>query len=89
MSGMTIKGEYILQTVTWREDREAQARGMKELIRCQYCKKWKRNDGTFPDFDGDEWHKCEALEQYRHAETCDTPVTPAWFYCGYAEVEEE
>lgn len=40
MSGMQVKGEYILQTVTWREDREAQARGMKELIRCKDCKHW-------------------------------------------------
>lgn len=59
------------------------------LIRCKDCKKWKRTDGTFPDLDGTEWHKCEALEQYRHAETCDTPLTPAWFYCGYAKRREE
>lgn len=60
-----------------------------ELIRCKDCKKWMRNDGTYPDFDGKEWHKCEALEQYRHVEICDTPVTPTWFYCGYAERKEE
>lgn len=59
------------------------------VIRCKDCKKWKRNDGTFPDFDGKEWHKCEALEQYRHVDTCDIPVMPAWFYCGYSERKEE
>lgn len=44
MSGMQVKGEYILQTVTWREDREAQARGMKELIRCKDCIHHKGTD---------------------------------------------
>jgi len=83
-----IFGEYIFPATCQADDREATARGWKEMVRCKDCKKWKRNDGTFRDFDGNEWHKCEALEQYRHVKTCNTPVTPAWFYCGYAGREE-
>ena len=59
-----------------------------ELIRCKDCKRWKRNDGTFPDFDGKEWHECDALYEYRNMHTSERPVTPAWFYCGYAERKE-
>lgn len=75
--------------VTMIDNHIAEYYPQRKLIRCKDCKKWKRNDGTFPDFDGKEWHKCEALKQYRHVETCDTPVTPSWFYCGYAERKEE
>lgn len=57
-----------------------------ELIRCKDCKKWKRNDGSFPDFDGKEWHGCKALETFTHKIWNDRePKTPSWFYCGYAE----
>lgn len=37
-----IYGEYILPTVTWREDREAQIRGFRELVRCAECVHRKR-----------------------------------------------
>lgn len=60
-----------------------------EMIRCRDCKKWKRNDGTLPDFDGKEWHECEALDEYRNIYTSENPITPSWFYCGYAERKEE
>lgn len=49
------------------------------VIRCKDCTKWDRNDGTFKDFDGKEWHNCKTL--------CFR--TMAYFYCADAEREEE
>ena len=84
-----IYGEYIFKAMSQADDREATARGWDELVRCKDCKRWKRNDGTFPDFDGKEWHTCEALDEFRHRYTSKKPEAPAWFYCGYAERKEE
>lgn len=49
------------------------------VIRCKDCTKWDRNDGTFKDFDGKEWHNCKTL--------CFR--TMAYFYCADAERKEE
>ena len=50
-----------------------------KLTRCKDCTKWDRNDGTFKDVDGKEWHNCKTL--------CFR--TMRYFYCADAEREEE
>ena len=34
-----IYGEYIFQAMTYGDDREAMARGWKEIVRCKDCAK--------------------------------------------------
>ena len=43
-----------------------------EITYCWTCRHWQRNDGTFPDFDEKEWHKCELFNM----------VMPQYHYCG-------
>lgn len=77
MSGMQVKGEYILQTVTWREDREAQARGMKELIRCKDCKYYLQSN-----------EECELISTRLHF----YEENKKWendSFCSWAERKEE
>ena len=33
-------GEYLFQAMTYADDREATARGWKEIVRCKDCKYW-------------------------------------------------
>ena len=60
----------------------------KRLTRCNDCEHWNRQDGTFPDFDGKEWHKCKLLESFKDKDH-DSPMTVSWYYCLFAERKAE
>lgn len=56
----------------------------EEIIYCNNCKHWNREDGAFADFDGKEWHQCKQLDAFLSA-SGDPPMTPGYFYCGNGE----
>lgn len=72
----------------WEEAALADGKDVEEVTRCKDCKFWNRHDGTFPDFDGKEWHECKQLYPFTSA-SGDSAITPSWFYCGYAMRKEE
>ena len=80
---------YVLAIVNTKTSEYDPVHGdVREVILCKDCKHWDREDGTFPDFDGKEWHACKCLNCF-NAASGETPCTPAGFYCANGERKEE